>query len=361
MGVYWERKETVLDDIKVWLVNDASSVTALEASASMASEFLLEEVLVKNPDLLVPGLTLVGRQTPTEGGPLDLLGVDSDGRLVVFELKRGILSRDAVAQIIDYASDLDSKSDIALAEHITVNSGVGGIRKIDDFEEWYSDNRDVDSLGALRPLRLFLIGLGADDRTERMVRFLARNSGMGISLLTFHGFTHDGKTLLARQVEVEGATEPGGPSGRRYLSVAEKRERLEKRTEEYGVTELLTAARDMFHEKWPSCRENIGPTAISFLLSERTESGRRALSYARIDVDQGRIRAVFYGRAINLCPDEFDQAKQAIPFETYRGPSDTEGTYAEVKFSLDATGWGTHKERLAALMQAVYQAWEQQG
>ena len=72
------------------------------------TEELLEETLVKNPGMLIPGLRLVGRQTPTEGGPLDLLGVDEDGRLVVFELKRGTLSRDAVAQIIDYASDLDS-------------------------------------------------------------------------------------------------------------------------------------------------------------------------------------------------------------------------------------------------------------
>ena len=54
------------------------------------------------------GLTLVGRQTPTEGGPLDLLGVDADGRLVVFELKRGTLSRDAVAQVVDYASYLNA-------------------------------------------------------------------------------------------------------------------------------------------------------------------------------------------------------------------------------------------------------------
>ena len=61
---------------------------------------------------------------------------------------------------------------------------------------------------SLKPLRLFLVGLGADDRTERMVRFLAENSGMDISLLTFHGFAYDGRTLLARQVEVEGAAEP---------------------------------------------------------------------------------------------------------------------------------------------------------
>ena len=53
-------------------------------------------------------LTLVGRQTPTEGGPLDLLGVDGDGKLVVFELKRGTLLRDAVAQILDYASPIST-------------------------------------------------------------------------------------------------------------------------------------------------------------------------------------------------------------------------------------------------------------
>ena len=72
------------------------------------SEDLLEETLASNPDMLMPGLTLVGRQTRTEGGPLDLLGVDRDGRLTLFELKRGSLNRDAVAQVMDYGSWLES-------------------------------------------------------------------------------------------------------------------------------------------------------------------------------------------------------------------------------------------------------------
>ena len=177
-----------MDEVKIWTLNSDSNVTPLASKDQTDTESLLEETLVRNPDLLIPGLRLVGRQTPTDGGPLDLLGVDEDGRLVVFELKRGTLSRDAVAQIIDYASDLDAKTDIALAEHIAANSGVGGIERIEDFEEWYGENTDGQSLDSLRPLRLFLIGLGADDRTERMVRFLAENTGMDISLLTFHGF-----------------------------------------------------------------------------------------------------------------------------------------------------------------------------
>ena len=152
-------------------------------------------------------MTLVGRQTPTEGGPLDLLGVDSDGRLVVFELKRGTLSRDAVAQIIDYASYLDSLDLDALADRISERSGTRDIDKIENFQEWYN-SEGFGELESLKPLRMFLVGLGADDRTERMVRFLAQNSGMDISLLTFHAFDYDGKTILAKQVEVEAADEP---------------------------------------------------------------------------------------------------------------------------------------------------------
>ena len=198
-----------MDEVKIWALDGDSNVTPLASKDQTDTESLLEETLVRNPDLLIPGLRLVGRQTPTDGGPLDLLGVDEDGRLVVFELKRGTLSRDAVAQIIDYASDLDAKTDVALAEHIAANSGVGGIERIEDFEEWYGENTEGQSLDSLRPLRLFLIGLGADDRTERMVKFLAVNTGMDISLLTFHGFAYNGKTLLARQVEVEAAADSG--------------------------------------------------------------------------------------------------------------------------------------------------------
>lgn len=116
-----------MDEVKIWALDGDSKVTPLASRDQTDTESLLEETLVRNPDLLIPGLRLVGRQTPTDGGSLDLLGVDEDGRLVVFELKRGTLSRDAVAQIIDYASDLDARTDVALAEHIAANSGVGGI------------------------------------------------------------------------------------------------------------------------------------------------------------------------------------------------------------------------------------------
>ena len=343
-----------MDEVKIWAVDDASTVVSLDSKSQVDTEALLEETLVANPDLLMPGLTLVGRQTPTPGGPLDLLGVDEDGRLVVFELKRGTLSRDAVAQIIDYASDLDSKSDVALAEHIAANSGVGGIENIDDFEEWYGENTEAQSLDSLRPLRLFLIGLGADDRTERMVRFLAENSGMDISLLTFHGFAYDGKTLLARQVEVEGAAEAGRRPTRRYVSVAERRERLARRIEESGVSELFGAVRGMFRENWPKSSTGQGVYGLSIQLQRR--------SYARIDVWKGGVGIVFFPRAKALCLDEFRQPVKEIRHETWPKNRDPlEDARTEIQFKLRPEEWETHEERLYALTRAVYEAWESRG
>ena len=111
-----------MDEIKIWTIEDFQA-SLVQQTGWVDSEKRLEKILVKNPELLMPGLTLVGRQTQTAGGPLDLLGVDSDGRLVVFELKSGAASRDAVAQIIDYVSDLKNMDLDALVNHISDNSG----------------------------------------------------------------------------------------------------------------------------------------------------------------------------------------------------------------------------------------------
>ena len=350
-----------MEDIKLWEL-DGSEATPLKSNNQLESEELLEDTLVKNPNLLMEDLRLVGRQTPTDGGPLDLLGVDEDGRLVVFELKRGTLSREAVAQVIDYASYLDEMDLGALADHISGRSGVGGIDEIEDFQEWYGD-RGFGDLESLKPMRMFLVGLGADDRTERMVRFLAENSGMDISLLTFHGFDYEGKIILAKQVEVEAATEPDRRPTRRYVSVAERRARLERSIQESGVPELFAEVRAMISENWAERREEPGTYGLSFRLRNLTGPGGPA-AYARIDPENERVRLVFYPRAIKLRLDEFRQPIREIPYETW--PKNLEplplgDTYKEIQFLLNEEGWQTHKDTLTALVQSVYAAWKDGG
>ena len=67
------RGRSMHDDIRIWEIEDASKATKpLESTQQVETEQSLEGVLVRNPNMLMPGLTLVGRQTPTDSGILDL-------------------------------------------------------------------------------------------------------------------------------------------------------------------------------------------------------------------------------------------------------------------------------------------------
>ena len=336
-----------MEDIKLWEL-DGSKANPLGSNNQLESEELLENTLVENPNLLIEGLTLVGRQTPTEGGPLDLLGVDSDGRLIVFELKRGTLSRDAVAQIIDYASYLDDMALDDLADHISERSGANGIDKIENFHEWY-DTQGFGELEALKPLRLFLVGLGAGDRTERMVRFLANNSNMDISLLAFHGFDYDGKTLLAKQVEVEGTEDIDPRLTRHQLGREERLEVLLRRAEENGMRELFIAIRGMFQENWPGLSERISRQSIGLWLQWPTGSGGlRYYSNGRISTEGNKATIHFYSWIIELCADEIRRLVKEMPSE--------EWSNGEVRFLLTTEEWDAQKQSLTALTQSMYKA-----
>lgn len=348
-----------MDEIKIWTI-DGSKIIEVQPTNQTESERWLEENIVSKPELLMPGLTLVGRQTQTEGGPLDLLGVDSDGRLVLFELKRGTLSRDAVAQIVDYASYLEGMSTESLVKHIADSSGAHGIDNIEDFEEWYSENSDADNLDNLMPLRLFLVGLGVDDRTERMVNFLA-DKGVDISLLTFHGFEQDGKTLMARLMPVESHGESPSRRTRRRVSVEEGWELETKRSKERGVYDLFIDVMNMFRENWPASDENYG-TRLEFgpSIRLRQPNGRRR-AYALVTPYTGMVLIVFFPVSVELCKEEFSLLLEQVRYQTYpkhRISNPLEGSAPQIQFRVSNDEWEEHKEKLEGLTQAVYAAWE---
>ena len=362
----------LMDDIKLWAVDGSNGAVPVAAADRMESERLLEETLVDNPDLLMPGLTIVGRQAPTDGGPLDLLGVDEDGRLVVFELKRGSLTREAVAQIIDYASGLDSMADGDLAQFIIDKSGQHGVPKRDDLEGWYESRWEGQGLSALRPVRMFLVGLGVDERTNRMVRFLAK-SGVDISLLTFHGYTHDGKTLLARQVRVE--PESGAGSGSRTPTARSRQReliegvenRIEQQVDQWEEgCRVWNAARQMLRENLADPRERASRAdtdwaryRINFSLRLR---GRRHYAGVQLSPWNQSVEIIFFRAAVQLCLEEFTKLRKEIPYFTYPedDPAKEEGVI-EVKFVMKSMiDWETHKEKLASAARSVYQANEAQ-
>lgn len=190
-----------MDEINIWARDDDGNVTRIERVAQVDYEHNLEETLIAHPEMLMPELTLVARQLQTATGPLDLLGVDDDGRLTVFELKRGDTPRDAIMQAVDYASWLDSLSFDELSRRLSDHRPAGIARGFDVFGDWYAEMFTEDQLADMRPTHIVLVGLGLESHAERMARWL-RDKGVDIEALTFHAFEVPGQTLLARQVEV---------------------------------------------------------------------------------------------------------------------------------------------------------------
>ena len=86
----------------IWKVGEKPEMLA---ESSLATEQVLESMIVASPRLLSDEWMLIGRQEGTGlGGRIDLLAIAPDGSLVLIEIKRDRTPREVVAQALDYAS-----------------------------------------------------------------------------------------------------------------------------------------------------------------------------------------------------------------------------------------------------------------
>jgi len=90
------------------------------------SEQALEDYIVNNPSDVEEGFEVIDRQWPTDSGPLDILGVDGEGILVIVELKakendgqllQGLRYYDYIASnIVSIVKHLESRRIFVLEE-----------------------------------------------------------------------------------------------------------------------------------------------------------------------------------------------------------------------------------------------------
>ena len=66
------------------------------------NESQFENILVKYPELIENGLSLIGRQVGIKGKYIDLLFKDHHGQKLIVELKKGTILRKHIAQLLDY-------------------------------------------------------------------------------------------------------------------------------------------------------------------------------------------------------------------------------------------------------------------
>ncbi|MBD0297182.1 MAG: DUF91 domain-containing protein [Flavisolibacter sp.] len=93
-------------EIKTWqLINgNLTPVSSSLVDNGRKEKDDLEQWIKSNPEILGNDIAIIGEQVLTKSGPLDFLGIDRSGNLVIVELKRDKLPREVLAQAIDYAS-----------------------------------------------------------------------------------------------------------------------------------------------------------------------------------------------------------------------------------------------------------------
>ena len=135
-------------------------------SSVLASEQLLEDMIVAEPKMLSAEWMLIGRQEHTGyGGRIDLLAIAPDASLVLIELKRDRTPREIVAQAIDYASWVDRLTADQIAQIYRRYSNGGDLGSA--FKQRFGQPLDEDALNASH--QIIIVAAGLDDSTERII------------------------------------------------------------------------------------------------------------------------------------------------------------------------------------------------
>jgi len=184
-------------EIQTWQIVDGKlqqvDNSLIDAGRTEAND--LEAWIASNPSIIGQDLVVIGRQVQTFSGPLDLLAIDRAGNLVVVELKRDKLPREALAQAIDYASDLSSWSVERVSEACMKYSGKS-------LEECISEGfpeENIENLNINASQRVLLVGFGIESSLERMINWLSDTYDVDVNAVVLHYVkTSSGDELLTR-------------------------------------------------------------------------------------------------------------------------------------------------------------------
>lgn len=183
------------------------------AESSLATEQLLESMIVAAPTILSDEWMLIGQQEDTgTGGRIDLLAIAPDASLVLIELKRHQTPRDVVAQSLDYASWVESlrpENIAAIYERFAKGHDLAA-----DYRQRFGHDLDEEALNQSH--QIVVVASSLDASTERIVTYLSERE-IAINVLFFQVFAHGTDQLLSRawlldpvEAQVNAATAPAG-------------------------------------------------------------------------------------------------------------------------------------------------------
>lgn len=162
--------------------------------SKLASEQLLEKMILNDPTILSDQWMIIGHQENTlDKGRIDLLAIAPDASLILIELKRDRTPREVIAQALDYASWVDDLTADRLSQIYEKFSGGGKLG--DAFRQRFNTELEEESLNQSH--QIIIVAAELDPSTERIVDYLSKN-GISINVLFFKVFQHGEDQFLSR-------------------------------------------------------------------------------------------------------------------------------------------------------------------
>ena len=201
------------DQVRLWEISQEQLNEITQSKLDLESR--LESWLNKDISILADDLLVIGRQVITDyGSRLDLLCMDSNGDLVIVELKKDKTEREVTAQALDYASwvkDLSNERVTEIANGYLLTKNGSNLENA--FRDKFSSELP-DLLNAQH--NIIIVAAHIDSRSERIIQYLSETYGVRINVATFQYFRDSsGRELLARKFLIDAERKPNTGGGKR--------------------------------------------------------------------------------------------------------------------------------------------------
>ncbi len=203
-------------EIKSWQIIDGKLVpviTSLEEIGRKEKEHL-EQWIKSNPAILGNDIAIIGEQVQTNSGPMDFLGIDNSGNVVIVEIKRGMLPREAIIQAIDYASDV-ADWDIDRFREICKSYTN---QTFEDYFQQRFEGIPIEDIVINQTQRILLVGFGVEESLGRMIEWLSDKYSVGINaVLLNYVITPKGDEVLSRMVIIPEEVEKKKANQKKFI------------------------------------------------------------------------------------------------------------------------------------------------
>lgn len=115
-----ETGETLMIEVEQVIADDAHGLEDTAVLEREGRELELHALLERSPDLIEEGLEILERERSTDVGPVDFLAKDTEGRIVLVEVKRVKAVVAAVEQVVRYREHIEKDAAYAGARALVV-------------------------------------------------------------------------------------------------------------------------------------------------------------------------------------------------------------------------------------------------